>query len=54
MAEVLPSLDSVAHEVERGREAQLRHMDAVDTKAGVVLGSAGALVAIAATGYAIP
>jgi hypothetical protein len=43
----LPSLDLVLEEVRREREAQLRHFDALDAKAGVVLGFAG-LVTIAA------
>jgi hypothetical protein len=34
-------------EVRWEREAQLRHFDAMDAKAGVVLGFAGALVALA-------
>ena len=49
MPDALPSLDLIAAEVAHERDAQLRHMDAVDTKAGIVLGAAGALVAIAST-----
>jgi len=49
MPDALPSLDLIAAEVDHERDAQIRHMDAVDTKAGIVLGAAGALVAIAST-----
>jgi hypothetical protein len=41
------SLDVVMGEVQREREAQLRHFDALDSKAGVMLGFAGALAALA-------
>ena len=40
------SIDIVLDEVRRERDAQLRHFDAIDTKAGIVLGFAGALVAL--------
>jgi len=49
MAEALPSLDVVAREVDHERDAHLRHTDAVDTKAGLVLGFSGVLVAVPAT-----
>jgi pimeloyl-ACP methyl ester carboxylesterase len=41
------SLDLVAAEVQRERDAQLRHFDGLDSKAGVMLGFAGALAALA-------
>ena len=41
------SLDVVEEIVRREREAQLRHWDALDAKAGVMLGFAGALAALA-------
>ncbi|MCA1571597.1 MAG: hypothetical protein LC798_15015 [Chloroflexi bacterium] len=47
MAEGLPSLDLIAWRVEAQLEHQLRHFDGLDNKAGVVLGFAGVLVAIA-------
>jgi hypothetical protein len=44
------SLDVVLDEVHRQRDAQLAYFDATDTKAGVVLGFAGALVALSPSG----
>lgn len=41
-----PSLEVIAAEVQREREAQLRHFESLDTKAGIVLGFAGVLVAL--------
>jgi hypothetical protein len=49
MPEVLPALEVVAREVEHERAAHLRHTDAVDAKAGLVLGFSGVLVAVPAT-----
>ena len=49
MAERLPSLDLIASEVRAEREAQSRHADALEAKAGIVLGFAGAIVAVSAT-----
>jgi hypothetical protein len=46
----LPSLDPISEEVRAERESQLRHFDALDAKAGIILGFAGALVALAPTG----
>jgi hypothetical protein len=43
----LPSLDLIAEEVHSEREGQLRHFDALDAKAGVVLGFAAVLVPLA-------
>ncbi len=40
------SIEVVAHEVRSERAAQLSHFDAIDTKAGVLLGFAGAIVAL--------
>jgi hypothetical protein len=42
----LAAIDVVADEVHSERVAQLGHFDAVDTKAGVVLGFAGAITAL--------
>ncbi|MBI4728273.1 MAG: hypothetical protein HY775_02035 [Acidobacteria bacterium] len=44
--EPLQSIDPVTHEVEREGEVQARHFEALDTKAGAVLGFAGVLVAL--------
>lgn len=41
------SLDVVERVVDRERQAQLQHFDALDSKAGVMLGFAGALSALA-------
>lgn len=41
------SLDVVREEVRAERGAQLQHFDSIDTKAGILLGFAGALVALA-------
>jgi hypothetical protein len=46
----LLSLDPILEEVRSERAAQLRHFDALDSKAGIILGFAGALVALAPTG----
>jgi hypothetical protein len=40
------SIDVVVDEVRSERGAQLSHFDAIDTKAGVLLGFAGAIVAL--------
>jgi hypothetical protein len=48
MAEPLPSLDLVADEVRSERDAQIRHADAVDAKAGIILGFSGAVAALTA------
>ena len=45
--EGIRSLDLVLEEVRSERQLQLSHFDAIDTKAGIVLGFAGALVALA-------
>jgi len=42
----LPSLGPVLAEARSEREAQLRHADSLDSKAGILLGFAGALVAL--------
>jgi len=47
MANTLSSLDTLVDEVRRVREEQLRHFESLDTKGGVILGFAGALVAFA-------
>jgi hypothetical protein len=41
------SLEVVREEVRAERGAQLQHFDSIDTKAGILLGFAGALVALA-------
>jgi hypothetical protein len=46
----LRSLNPILEEVRSERASQLRHFDALDTKAGIILGFAGALVALAPTG----
>lgn len=49
----LRSLDPILEEVRSERAAQLRHFDTLDTKAGITLGFAGAMVALAPTGALI-
>jgi hypothetical protein len=44
------SLEPILDEVRAEREAQLRHFDALDTKAGILLGFAAALIALSPTG----
>lgn len=44
------SLPVVLNEVRRERNAQLRHWDALDSKSGIILGFAGAIVALTPTG----
>lgn len=46
MNERLSSLELVASEVKSELEQQLRHFEGLDTKAGIVLGFAGVLVAL--------
>lgn len=46
MNERLSSLELVAREVKSGLDQQLRHFEGLDTKAGIVLGFAGVLVAL--------
>ena len=47
MNDRLPSLDLLLELVEREREKQLAHLDALDNKAGIVLGFAGLLITLA-------
>lgn len=47
MSKRLPSLALVADEVEAQLQEQLRHFEGLDSKAGIVLGFAGVLVALA-------
>lgn len=57
MTERLPSLELLAREVRAERELLFRHTDAVDAKAGIVLGFAGAVAALSATrldGWLVP
>lgn len=46
MAERFPSFDIVAEETRLQLDLQHRHFDALDTKAGIVLGFSGVLVAL--------
>ncbi len=46
MSGSLPSLELLAAEADRERDAVLRHTDAVETKGGVILGAAAALTAL--------
>jgi hypothetical protein len=48
--EGIGSLEPILDEVRAEREAQLRHFDALDTKAGILLGFAAALIALSPTG----
>jgi hypothetical protein len=57
MTERLPSLSLLAAEVRAERELLFRHADAVDAKAGIILGFAGAVVALIAArldGWLVP
>lgn len=47
------SLDIVWEQARVEREVQLAHFEALDTKAGIVLGFAGAVVALAPTGSSV-
>ncbi|MDX1511290.1 MAG: hypothetical protein R3249_08085 [Nitriliruptorales bacterium] len=47
MSERLPSLDLLLDLVQRERDKQLAHHDALDNKAGIVLGFAGLLITFA-------
>jgi hypothetical protein len=49
-SEQVRSLDIVFEELRTERDQQLHHFDALDQKAGIVLGFAGALVALAPRG----
>ena len=42
----LPSLDLIARRVDAEHDTHIRHADALDAKAGIVLGFSGALAAI--------
>ncbi|MGI9193311.1 MAG: hypothetical protein ACR2FO_02200 [Actinomycetota bacterium] len=46
MTKTLQSLDIVAEQVRAVRSEQLKHFESLDTKAGVILGSAGATIAL--------
>ncbi len=48
MPESLPSLELVADEIRAQRGELIRHLEALDAKAGIVLGSAGLVAALAA------
>lgn len=50
----LPSIEIVLEEVRFEREAQLQHFDSLDAKAGILLGFAGALVALAPSPVGFP
>jgi hypothetical protein len=44
------SLEPILEEVRVERDGQLRHFDGLDTKAGIILGFAGALIALSPAG----
>lgn len=50
MAQPSPSLDLVAETIRHERELVVQHANSVDAKAGVVLGFAGAVTALASVG----
>jgi hypothetical protein len=50
MERSVQSLVPIFEEVRRERDARLRHFDAMDAKAGIILGFSGALVALAPSG----
>jgi len=54
MASGLPSLEVLSDKVWDTREEQLRHFESLDTKAGVVLGAAAAVVALSASPPVLP
>lgn len=43
----LPSLEIISQQVRQGYDEQLSHADALDSKAGIVLGFSGVLIALA-------
>ncbi len=47
------SLDLVKEVVRDERAAQLSHFDALDTKAGIILGFAGALIVLSPSGRSV-
>ncbi len=49
MSTGLPSLDLLLRLVQAERDKQLQHFDALDAKAGVIVGFTGVLVALAAS-----
>lgn len=49
MSNGLPSLDLLLQLVQAERDKQLQHFDALDAKAGVIVGFTGVLVALAAS-----
>jgi hypothetical protein len=49
-AQDISSIDVISEEVERKRQMQVAHFEALDAKAGLVMGFAGALVALAPAG----
>ena len=46
----LPSLEVIGNEVSRERDRQLSHFERMDTKAGIILGLAGAVAALSSRG----
>jgi hypothetical protein len=48
MTKALPSLDLLVEEMRIIRQDQIQHFDALDSKAGVLLGFSGAIVALRA------
>jgi len=53
MSESLPSLDLIADEARLQLEELVRHLDAVDAKAGIVLGASAAVAAIGAQHFTV-
>ncbi|MCA1831775.1 MAG: hypothetical protein ABR548_14460 [Actinomycetota bacterium] len=49
----LPSIDIIAAQVAAERERQARHFEALDSKAGIIIGFAGILVALPAAAGAV-
>lgn len=50
MSDLVPSLDVLARRLDRERDQLQRHADALDTKAGLILGFSGLIAALGATG----
>lgn len=50
---ISPSSELVAREVDRELQIQLQHFEAIDSKAGLLLGFSGALVALVGTGSSL-
>ena len=53
MSESMPSLELIADEARTQRDELVRHLDAVDAKAGIVLGASAAVAAIGAQNFTL-